>query len=249
MKFSKTFTLLFFGTLLFCNQLHAQNNSLDCQLMQSYTNQKVITWGTFVNEISDELDKNYSHDLLFTRMLVRHFYIAQLLFNKGDRKEIAKQMNGMSNDLTALEKLSAYQSHCLAFRASLNSYSAIDNPFTAVYYLPKSFSIIKTAAKKNPQSPYVWAEYGNLEYGYSEFLGGNFNNAIGYYKKSLQLFENQKQNTACNWYYVNTLLFLAKSYEGNKNYAEAVSVYDTILKLIPTYEAINRWKQKNVNKM
>lgn len=235
--------------LLFVIQLQAQNASIDCKLTKSYTNQDVKNWGTFVGEISKELSKNYSHELLFTRMLVRHFYIAQLLFNKGDSKEIDLQMEGMGKDLDALEKLPAYKPHCVAFRATLNSYSAINSPFTAIYYLPKSFSMIKTAVENNPQSPYVWAEYGNLEYGYREFLGGNFNDAIAYYKKSLQLFEQQKQNTACNWYYVNTLLFLAKSYEGNKSYVEANNVYDRILKLIPSYEAINRWKQKNANKM
>jgi tetratricopeptide (TPR) repeat protein len=235
--------------VLSASLLQAQSVSIDCRLTKSYTNQDIKQWGTFVNEISRELHSNYSHKLLFTRMLVRHFYIAQLLFDKGNSSEISLQMKGMSTDLDALEKLPAYKPHCLAFRAALNSYSAISNPFTAIYYLPKSFSIIKTAAENNPQSPYTWAEYGNLEYGYREFLGGNFNDAIVYYKKSLQLFEQQKQNTTCNWYYVNTLLFLAKSYEGNKNYIEANGVYDRILKLIPSYEAINRWKQKNVNKM
>jgi tetratricopeptide (TPR) repeat protein len=242
-------TLISFVVISLCaSNLQAQNISLDCRLTKSYTNQDVKNWGAFVDEISKDLSKNYSHELLFTRMLVRHFYVAQLLFNKGDSKEISAQMTGMSKDLDALEKLPAYAPHCMAFRAALNSYSAISSPFTAVYYLPKSFSIIKSAAAKSPQSPYVWAEYGNLEYGYREFLGGNFNDAIAFYKKSLTLFEQRKQNTACNWYYVNTLLFLAKSYEGNKNYAEANRVYDTILKLIPTYEAINRWKQKNVDK-
>ena len=243
-------TLIFcFAILLTVSQLQAQGGSIDCKLTKSYTNQDIKSWGVFVDEISKELGKNYSHDLLFTRMLVRHFYIAQLLFNKGNSKEISQQMDGMGKDLDVLETVPAYAPHCLAFRATLNSYSAINNPFTAIYYLPKSFSMIKTAAGKNPQSPYVWAEYGNLEYGYREFLGGNFNDAIAYYKKSLSLFEQQKMNSACNWYYVNTLLFLAKSYENNKNYAEANRVYDRILQLIPTYEAINRWKQKNKEKM
>ena len=248
MKSLKTIILCFIISLP-AHQLQAQTVSIDCRLTQSYINQDVANWGAFVAEISKDLDKNYSHELLFTRMLVRHFYIAQLLFNKGSSKEISQQMGGMGKDLDALEKVPAYAPHCMAFRATLNSYSALNSPFTAVYYLPKSFSMIKTTAANNPQSPYTWAEYGNLEYGYREFLGGNFNDAIRYYKKSLNLFEQQKLNTACNWYYVNTLLFLAKSYEGNKNYKEANAVYDTILQLIPTYEAIHRWKQKNTNKM
>ncbi|MDR1761384.1 MAG: hypothetical protein LBR55_02930 [Bacteroidales bacterium] len=227
------------------SQLQAQKNTIDCELTRSYVNQDVKNWGIFVTKISKELTLHYSHELLFSRMLVRHFYIAQLLFDKGNSKVIAQQMEGMSKDLDALEKLPAYAPHCMAFRAALNTYSAISSPFTAIYYLPKSFSIIKTAVEKSPQSPYVWTEYGNLEYGYREFLGGNFNDAITYYTKALRLFEQQKLNTPCNYYYVNTLLFLAKSYEGNKNYKEANWVYDAILQLIPSYEAIHRWKQKN----
>ncbi|MDR2962676.1 MAG: hypothetical protein LBU90_03415 [Bacteroidales bacterium] len=235
--------------LLAINQVQAQSTSFDCELTRSYINQNVGQWGGFVTKISHEMTVNPSPELLFTRMLVRHFYIAQLLFNKGSSKAISAQMAGMNADLDALEKIPLYTPHCLAFRATLNSYSALNNPFTAVYYLPKSFSLIKTAVEQSPLSPYAWAEYGNLEYGYREFLGGNFNDAITYYKKSLALFEQQKANTPCNWYYVNTLLFLAKSYEGNKNYKEANVVYDRMLQLIPTYEAILRWKQNNVQRM
>ncbi len=143
--------IVFFLSILLCvNNLQAQNGTFDCKLTESYINQDVASWGRFVSEISKELDKNYSYELLFTRMLVQHFYVAQLLFNKGDSEEINQQMNGMSRDLDALEKQPVYAPHCLAFRAALNAYSALNNLFTAPYYLPKSFSMIKTAVEKSP---------------------------------------------------------------------------------------------------
>ena len=56
------------------------------------------------------------------------------------------------------------------------------------------------------------------------------------------LIEEKGEVDKCNWYYINSLLFLAKSYEDNKQFDKANQVYDKILRLRPDYEAIHRWK-------
>ncbi len=234
-------------TVFFCTffvLIHAQTNTLDCDLTQSYTQQTIGTWGKYISQVTTQLQQNYSPELQFKRMMIRHMYIAHLLFNDSDSKEIDIQLNGMKKDLEELEKNPQFAEKCLAFRAAYNSYCAVNSPATAVYYLPKSFSYAKDAITKQPQSPYSWSEYGNLQYCYALFLGGSFSDAIKAYKKSIELIEKQQKNLSCNWYYIHTLLFLAKSYEDNRQYAEANTIYDKILQITPQFTAIHRWKHK-----
>lgn len=238
------FIILICVSFMLVTIAYSQTNSLDCELTKSYTQQTIGTWGSYITKISSELEKKPNDDLLFKRMMVRHMYIAHLLFNESESKEIDTQLEGMNSDLTELEKKSEYASKCLAFRSAYNAYCAVNSPATALYYLPKSFSFAKDAIAKSPNSPYSWSEYGNLQYCYALFLGGSFADAIHSFTKAIELIEKQQKNVACNWYYIHTLLFLAKSYEDNKQYKEANKIYDKILTIAPQFSAIHRWKHK-----
>jgi tetratricopeptide (TPR) repeat protein len=81
-----------------------------------------------------------------------------------------------------------------------------------------------------------------LQYCYALFIGGDFDDAVSSFQKAIALMEKKEKNLSCNWYYLNTLLFLAKSYEDGKKFDKANQVYDKILKIRPDYEAIHRWK-------
>lgn len=223
---------------------NAQSNSIDCRLASSFVNQNMKEWNVYVDELSCEYDATKSIDTRFKRMIVRHLYLAYLLFNAPESKQIDVQLEELKSDIDALKKSQKYAKTSLAFEAPYLAYAALNNPVTAMYRLPLSFSAAKTAIKEDPESPYSWAEYGNLQYCYALFVGGDFADAISSLQKAISLFEAKGQNTKCNWYYINTLLFLAKSYEDGKQYDKANQVYDKILLLRPDFEAINRWKHK-----
>lgn len=222
----------------------SQISTIDCRLASSYINQNMKEWGGFVDELTVEIDKNHSLALQFERAVVRHMYLAYLLFNDKNSKQIDVQLEGLKKDIEALEKTEQYKKQVLALKSPYLAYSALNNPVTALYRLPMSFSAAKTAISENPKSEYSWAEYGNLQYCYALFIGGNFSDAVSSFKKAIAIIEGKGENKACNWYYINSLLFLAKCYEDGKNYADANRVYDRLLQLRPDYEAVKRWKHK-----
>lgn len=216
--------------------------SIDCRLTESFINQNMNEWNKFVDELTIEINKTHSEDLQFKRMIVRHLYLAYLLFNTPNSEQVDIQLEGLSKDIEDLTKSTKYGKICLAFKSPYLAYAALNNPVTAVYRLPMSFSAAKTAIAEAENSPYSWSEYGNLQYCYALFIGGNYEDAITSFQKAIQLFEAKSQDNKCNWYYINTLLFLAKSYEDNKQNDKANQVYDKILSIRPDYEAIHRWK-------
>jgi tetratricopeptide (TPR) repeat protein len=236
------FVRLLILCLLFVELGYSQFTEIDCNLTQAFISQKMGTFNIYIKQLDDELAKKYSADLQFKRMKVTHFYIAYLFAHDGDSDEIERQITALEKDLIALEQSSFYAQKCLGFRAAFSAYEALQSPLTAIYYLPKSFSLAKDAIKSQPTSPYSWAEYGNLEYCYSLYFGGDYKEAINAFAKAITIFEKQGLANPCNWYYINTLLFLAKSYEDNKQLAEANTVYDKMLRLTPGFTAINRWK-------
>ncbi|MCQ2960469.1 MAG: hypothetical protein MJ198_09845 [Bacteroidales bacterium] len=234
--------------LLSCFCVYGQQKSIDCRLTESFINQDMKTWNVFVDEISTEFEKNHSEDLQFKRMVVRHLYLAYLLFNDPESKQIDIQLEGLNSDIEDLKKSVKYGKISLAFRSPYLAYAALNNPVTAVYRLPMSFSAAKSAVSEAPDSPYSWSELGNLQYCYALFVGGKYDDAIASFKKAISLFESISKDDNCNWYYINTLLFLAKSYEDAKQYEKAVQVYDKILGIRSDYEAVKRWKAKNINR-
>lgn len=234
--------ILLFCFLFVCLNATAQTQTIDCRITTSYINQNMKEWNTFVDELTTEINKKYSAELQFKRAVVRHLYLAYLLFNDKDSKQIDIQLEGLQKDIEDLEKNEAYRNKVLALKSPYYAYAALNNPITAVYRLPKCFAAAKDAISIDKNSPYSWAEYGNLQYCYSLFIGGNFSDAIKSFQKAITLIENQNQNDKCNWYYLNALLFLAKSYEDNKQFDKANQVYDKILSIRPDYEAIKRWK-------
>lgn len=229
--------------LLFCSLFtKAQIATIDCRLTQSYIQQNMKEWNTFIDEMSAEIDKTHSIDLQFKRMIVRHLYLAHLLFNDKNSKQIDIQLAGLEKDIEELSKTEKYGKATLAFKSPYLAYATLNNPVTAIYRLPMCFSTAKTAISKAGNSPYSWAEYGNLQYCYALFIDGDFNDAVSAFKKAINLMEQNGLSDPCNWYYINTLLFLAKTYEDGKNYDKANQVYDKILSIRPDYEAIKRWK-------
>ncbi len=222
----------------------AQISTIDCRLADSYINQNMKEWGNFVDELSGEYDKAHSPSIQFKRAIVRHMYLAYLLFNDKNSKQIDVQLEGLKKDIEALEKTEQYKKQVLALKSPYLAYSALNNPVTALYRLPMSFSAAKTAVSENPNSEYAWAEYGNLQYCYALFVGGKFSDAVSSFKKAIAIIEGKGENKACNWYYINSLLFLAKCYEDGKKYNDANHVYDLLLQLRPDYEAVKRWKHK-----
>lgn len=234
--------LLFIFCILISTLAFCQNQSVDCRIAQSYINQNMKEWHVFIDELSKEFEKTKSPDIQFKRAVVRHLYLAYLLFNDKNSNQIEIQLEGLEKDIEDLEKTTKYGKTVLALKSPCLAYSALNNPFTAVYRLPMSFSAAKTAIFEAKDSPYSWAEYGNLQYCYALFIGGKFSDAINSFQKAISLIEEKGEVDKCNWYYINSLLFLAKSYEDNKQFDKANQVYDKILRLRPDYEAIHRWK-------
>lgn len=75
-------------------------------------------------------------------------------------------------------------------------------------------------------------EMGNYAYHTPSIQGGNISNAIFYYKKALKMIETKKMHQN-NWQYLNTMVWLAISYDKIGQSELAMQVLKTVLEIEP----------------
>ena len=74
----------------------------------------------------------------------------------------------------------------------------------------------------------------NYKYHTPSFLGGDVDQAIKYYRYAIQLFELTNQ-VKDNWQYMNTLVWLAISYDKKGDSTDAKKVLNKVLSLEPDF--------------
>jgi len=109
------------------------------------------------------------------------------------------------------------------------------SPWKGMFLGSKSTNLIEFAAKKAPQSALVWKIYGSSKLYTPKSFGGDPNEAIVYFTKSIALYE-QQNDTANNWLYLDAHAFLGMAYEKVGKTKEAVATYEKALIIAPDYK-------------
>lgn len=98
---------------------------------------------------------------------------------------------------------------------------------------PKSGGLIEDALKLAPQSALVWKIQANSKMFTPAMFGGDVDEAIKAYEKSIALFEKQPDALKNNWLYIDTMVFLGQAYSSEGQWAKAVATYEKALKAEP----------------
>ncbi len=227
--------------LFISHAVHAQQ-SLQCMAYNGFVKQDVLSWDRAIDEYeshsaqgAEEL-KNYTLTLYgFVGILyVKDQKERAKLYNERLEETIAK-LEGITYDEAFLNAMSGA---CHGYKVMLNS------PASSMYNLMKCLSFVDDAVKADSLSPYGWTELGNVKFQMTRFLGGSYSDVASYYVKSIQIFETSGQDLSCNWYYINSLLFLAKCFEEQKKPEQAVAIYEKIISLAPEFDGAKRWMKK-----
>jgi tetratricopeptide (TPR) repeat protein len=87
----------------------------------------------------------------------------------------------------------------------------------------------------------VWKIYGSSKLYTPTTFGGDPNEAIEYFTKSIDLYE-QQNDTISNWLYLDTHAFLGMAYEKVGKTKEAITTYEKALVIEPNY----KWVASNL---
>lgn len=128
-----------------------------------------------------------------------------------------------------LDKVEVYSGEANALLSSLYGFRMGYSPWEGMFLGPKSSSLMEKAVKSAPHSPLVWKLYGNSKFFTPQLFGGNLDDAIKGYTKSIALY--QEQNCKHNWFLLDTYAFLGQAYVKINNSEKAIATYEEALQM------------------
>jgi len=162
---------------------------------------------------------------------------AQTIIEKGDK--LIKQVL-----IADPKNATAY-----AYKGSFMGFKIGRNKFKAISLGPESSACINKAFELDSQNIQAIVDKGNMLLHAPKYLGGNKNEALKLFLKGAKLLESRKK-TDQNWFYLNILIQIARTYENQEQTEQAKLTYEKILRKEPDFNWVrNELYPKLIKKM
>lgn len=126
-----------------------------------------------------------------------------------------------SKKLILIDTLKSY-GH--TFLASIYAIQMGRSTMSAMFLAPKNKAHLKLALEADDTNPVAWMQYGGFKFYAPGFFGGDLDDAIESFEKSIKFFEEQENELTFNWDYLGTLNLLRTSYKKSGRKADAQAI-------------------------
>jgi tetratricopeptide (TPR) repeat protein len=150
---------------------------------------------------------------------------AQTFITTGE-KIINKVLEKSPKNPTAL----AYKGSFIGFKISMNKMKGISLASESIHYINQAY-------ETDPRNIQAIIDKANALYFAPAFFGGDKQEAIKLYQKSVGLMETTK-TTDQNWTYLHVLKLLARAYEKQNKFQDAKLIYEKSLRKEPNYRLV-----------
>jgi len=212
----------------------------NCHIYKAYINQDIDDWGQLITKTKKRYEKTGHKNCLFNLISAIYGYTG-FLSGYGTKDEIRKYIEMGDQYIAIMKKNGYYPSRAKALEGAFTAFKIGISPSKTITLGPKSIKLINKAIEIDPTCPYGWVEKANSEYHMPRIFGGSYENAIEYYSRAIRIFESRPEWIECNWYYLNAILWLAKSYDQINKKEKTLQSLRKIKKQAPAFETINEW--------
>jgi tetratricopeptide (TPR) repeat protein len=217
--------LLLFGFL----SIYASNKT---EIYKAYISNDMNLWKKTIDEMNQQ--KSKSNDFRLELLNYQYGYIAWCIGNK--KNEIAETYIELGEkNIQVLEKIGSYGSAVNSYRSAFYGYKIGLNKLKAPFIGPKSVECAKMAMKQDADNPYGYIQYANSQFYMPAVFGGYKKIALDYYTKAKNLMEINHQKIIQDWNYLSLLSMIAKTYTELKDFKQAKTYYEKILKIEPDF--------------
>ncbi len=218
--------------------------SISCLRAEAQSNYKKIIYDTYIGGdidkwivIINEMEKKTNTaDQKLELISYYYGYIGHLIRNKNyEKAEIFIPKGEMLINSTLKEQpnnptLHAHKASFIGFRISLNKLKA----FTLG---SESDENLEIALKTDPNNVQALVDKGNSLFHMPAIFGGDKVEAMKLFIKAMKIME-QTGKTDQNWFYLNLLTIIGKSYAKLDKLPEAKLVYEKTLRKEPNYKLV-----------
>jgi tetratricopeptide (TPR) repeat protein len=99
----------------------------------------------------------------------------------------------------------------------------------------KSSGLAAKGIKLEPASALVWRIYGTNKYYTPAAFGGDLEEALKAFEKSISIFESNPDTLKNNWLYIDTLALLGQAYTKTGATDKAIATYEKALQAEPSF--------------
>ncbi len=198
--------------------------SIQENFYKAYISGNVGLWISSMNELQTMYNATGDYNTLYELTHSQYGYIG-LLIDNGQLEKAKEKLPGAERNAEKLVKANPNLVDYHALKAGIHGFKIMLYPSKVAFYGPKGKKIMQEAYDLGKFTPAILVEMGNYKYHTPAILGGNVNEAIEYFKYAVQYYEQIGKSTN-NWQYLNTMVWLAISYDkaGNKEKAKKTLV-------------------------
>ena len=194
------------------------------------------------SDLKKNIPLNEQEEILGVYYGLIAYYISQ-----NQKKNASKLLEKATSMNEQLLKSHPHNARLNAMRGAFLGFEIGLNPLKAPFIGLESLDYIDKALMADNQNPYAWLEKANSLYYAPLLIGNSQKKAFEAYQKSISLFEKQ-QITRHNWIYLNTITSLARAYEEQADFTNAITLYKKILTVEPSFDWVKNELLPNVLK-
>lgn len=192
---------------------------------QAYVQNDASLWQQAVDQAKSSEDK-------YSLAMARYGQLNQTMSNRNE--DVFK--SNLDPTIEVLEGLIDGNNKWAEPKAILSSVYGLQmgySPWKGMYLGSKSSGLIEKALRLDDQSPLVNKLYAGSKLFTPEMFGGDVNEAIEYFEKSIELYEASSIEN--EWLYLDAMAFLGVAYNKNGQPEKSVAIYEKALEVEPEF--------------
>jgi len=202
------------------------------QIYHAYVSGNMDQWVSVVKEIEkDETIKTVSQKL----ELVEYYYgLTPFYIDTKNEKMARYTIQKADIVLDKLLKTAPENPTAQAFKGAFIGFKISLDKFKVLTLGPESLKHINLAYSLDPSDIQALTDKANAFFHAPKMFGGDKIAAVKFYQKSIVLMERSNLATH-NWFYLNTLILLAKAYVSIDQTNDAKIIYEKALRKEPDF--------------
>jgi len=214
------------------NETSAQDNLKHLEY-GAYLNNSKTLWKSVVDKRQNIYDETSSPSDLYELVASQHGLLNNTMSDQ-DEDLFDEYVDEAKDNIEILIDEDYKQAEAKAILSSIYGFEMAYSSWKGMFLGAKSSNTISSAIKLNDQSPLVWQVYANSKLFTPKAFGGNQQEAVESFKKSVELYEEQGY-TKNNWRYLDALAWLGQAYQKIGETDKARQTFEKALKVEPEF--------------
>jgi tetratricopeptide (TPR) repeat protein len=212
----------------------AQDNEIDAILYKAYISSSEVHWKEGVKRLQKIYEEKGDKESAFALAMGKYGLLNGTMATKNEELFDAHA----DETLELLESLVEQDKTWAEPYAVMSSILGLKmgySPMKGMYLGPKSNSYIDKAFKINQHSALVWKVQGSSKLYTPAMFGGDVEEAVKAFEKSIALYEKNPDQLTNNWLYIDALAFLGQAYSKAGDVEKALQTYEKALRIEPEF--------------